>query len=221
MSKRVDETLEEYRARHAAEERERREDPERKAKSQAYKQTPEYKAAHAARERERRKTKQVKAYDREYRRGYREKNREKFRAASRDHQRRRRAALKEAGLPDPYKPSPEKAREYQLKWEKNNPKRAVLGKARSGAKARGIEFTITVNDLVWPTHCPVLGIELCYERDKKTKHYENYPSLDRRDNNLGYVPGNVFVISWLANRMKWHSSVDQLEALVRYMKEGR
>lgn len=221
MSKRKDETPEEYRARHAAEERLRREDPEYLAKLAAYKQLPETKARHAEQERERRKTKQVQAYDREYRREYRNKNREKVRTASREFARKRRAELVAAGLPDPNKPTPEKQKEYLLAWERNNPRRYMIQKSRSSAKSRRIEHAITEDDLTWPTHCPILGIELCYDRDKKAPHRDNYPTLDRRDNALGYVPGNVFVISWLANRMKWHSTPEQLRAILAYMDAAK
>lgn len=219
VSRRKDETPDEYRARHAAEERLRREDPEYLAKLAAYKQLPETKARHAEQERERRKTKQVQAYDREYRRGYRAKNREKVRTASREHQRRRRAELKAAGLPDLQKPTPAKQKEYLLAWERNNPRRYMIQKSRSNAKARGLEHTITEDDLVWPTHCPILGIELCYERDKKKPQRDDYPTLDRWDNSKGYVPGNVFVISWRANRIKWNCLSDELKAVLAYMEQ--
>jgi hypothetical protein len=113
----------------------------------------------------------------------------------------------------------DKMRGYYLAWERRDPKRTMVQRAKHGAKSRGLEFAITVDNLIWPTHCPILGIELCYDRDKKTPHRDNYPTFDRWDNNKGYVPGNVFVISWLANRMKWHATVEQLEAILRYMKE--
>jgi len=220
MSKRVDESDEEYRARRAEAERLRRQTPEGKEQIQAYRQTDEYKAQHAAEERERRKSKQVQAYDREYRREYREKNRERVRELGRKHQQQRRAKLKAAGLPDPYKPTPEKQKEYFQAWERNNPQRAMIQRSRSSARQRRIEHTITESDLVWHTHCPVLGIELCYERDKRTPHRDNYPTLDRWDNKRGYVPGNVFVISWRANRIKWHCSSEELQAVARYARDG-
>ena len=103
--------------------------------------------------------------------------------------------------------------------EKRNPLRYLFQKSKATAKQRGLEFTITLDDLTWPTHCPILGIKLCYERDKKQPHRDDYPTFDRWDNSKGYTPGNVFVISWRANRMKWHSTIEELEAIVRYMKE--
>jgi hypothetical protein len=112
----------------------------------------------------------------------------------------------------------DKTREYVKDWGRRYPLRAMYQKAKSSAKPRGIEFTITMDDITWVTHCPIFGIELCYERDKRTPHRGDYPTLDRWDNSKGYVPGNVFVISWLANRMKWHATIEEMETILRYMK---
>jgi hypothetical protein len=61
---------------------------------------------------------------------------------------------------------------------------------------------------------------LSYTRDKKKPHRDNYPTLDRWDNAKGYVPGNVFVISWRANRIKWDCSLVELEAVAKYARYG-
>jgi hypothetical protein len=220
MARRKDETAEEWRIRHREEERQRREDPEYAAKIAAYKQRADVKAKHAALERERRKTKQVKAYDREYRRErsadpeYAEKKKQYQAAWYQANKERTKEANNAWG-----KANRDKTREYVKAWERRHPLRAMFQHAKSSAKGRGLEFTLTMDDLAWPAHCPIFGIELCYDRDKKTPHRDNYPTLDRWDNSKGYVPGNVFVISWLANRMKWHATIEQLEAILRYMKE--
>jgi hypothetical protein len=113
-----------------------------------------------------------------------------------------------------------KHRGYYLKWEQKDPRRAMLQRSRSSARQRGIEWNLTVEDLNWPTHCPVLGIELSYDRDKKKPQRDDYPTLDRWDNSKGYVPGNVFVISWRANRIKWHCRPEELEAVAQYARHG-
>jgi hypothetical protein len=105
--------------------------------------------------------------------------------------------------------------QYQKNWREKDPRNAIIVKSRSGAKFRGLEFAITVADLDWPTHCPVLGIELAYTG--KGERRDNYPSLDRIDNSKGYVPGNVQVISWRANRIKWDCTPAELEAVLRYV----
>jgi hypothetical protein len=111
-----------------------------------------------------------------------------------------------------------KTYEYVKAWAKRHPLRFMYQKSKSSAKYRGLEFTITLDDIKWVTHCPIFGVELCYDRDKKQPHRDDYPTLDRWDNSKGYVPGNVFVISWHANRMKWHATIKQLEAILAYMK---
>ncbi len=40
------------------------------------------------------------------------------------------------------------------------------------------------------------------------------PSLDRIDSSLGYVKGNVWVISWRANHIKTDASLEELKQLV-------
>lgn len=90
-----------------------------------------------------------------------------------------------------------RAREYQAK----NPQYVLFNNRRwRAAHQEGREFTIRFNEIVWPTHCPVLGIALDYGR--KGKPRPNSPSLDRTDPSKGYVSGNVVVISYKANVIK-------------------
>lgn len=79
----------------------------------------------------------------------------------------------------------------------------------------GVEFTITESDIVVPEYCPVLGLhlEICEGR-----RGEASPSLDRVDNNLGYVPGNIQVISWRANRLKGDGTLAEHEAITNWMR---
>ena len=44
------------------------------------------------------------------------------------------------------------------------------------------------------------------------------PQLDRKINELGYVRGNVFVISRRANRIKSDATALELEEIARYMR---
>ena len=107
---------------------------------------------------------------------------------------------------------------YQRAWRERDPRNAMIVKSRSSAKVRGLEFTIVEQDLQWPTHCPVLGIELAYTG--KGERRDNYPSLDRRDNSKGYIPDNVLVISWRANRIKWDCTPAELRAVADYAERG-
>jgi hypothetical protein len=78
------------------------------------------------------------------------------------------------------------------------------------AKRHGIEFTITEADIVIPKHCPYLGIELT--RVHGNPFLKSLPSIDRIDNQKGYIPGNIQVISKLANAMKNTASKEELIA---------
>jgi hypothetical protein len=85
--------------------------------------------------------------------------------------------------------------------------------AKKRARQANLEFTITPQDVGTPDTCPVLGIPL-YFSDVRT---DNTPSLDRVDNTKGYTPGNVQVISWLANRLKQDLSIQNIRSLYQYL----
>jgi hypothetical protein len=71
-----------------------------------------------------------------------------------------------------------------------------------------LEYLIEKFSLV--THCPVFGYILDWQNTVKGASIPTSPSLDAIDPLLGHVMGNVQVISWLANTMKWNSTPDEL-----------
>lgn len=92
----------------------------------------------------------------------------------------------------------------------------MLDRCRSRASGKGIEFSITLADLVVPELCPVLGIPL--KRNKgKGRAAANSPSVDRIDPTQGYVPGNVQVMSYKANCMKNNASPEELLAFADWV----
>ena len=93
----------------------------------------------------------------------------------------------------------------------NNIAAYLLRVAKSRAKKRGIEFTITVDNIIVPEYCPILGIKLEYNMDQGRGGRPSSYSLDRINNTQGYVSGNVQVISHLANSMKSTATVEQLK----------
>jgi len=100
-------------------------------------------------------------------------------------------------------------------------KTALCAKARVRGRKRGFGASIAPGDLDWPSHCPVLGIELDYpERtgERGLQHAQpNWPSLDRWDSTKGYVPGNVFVISYRANTLKNTATYDEILMVAKYL----
>lgn len=97
----------------------------------------------------------------------------------------------------------------------------LCSNARSRGRQRGREATITAADLVWPSHCPVLGLRLDYPERSGTRGRQhaqpNWPSLDRWDSTKGYVPGNVFVISYRANTLKNSATYAEILLVAKYL----
>jgi hypothetical protein len=89
--------------------------------------------------------------------------------------------------------------------------------AKKRAKEKGLEFDIELSDISIPEVCPILGTALQRERGSLTTTGCS-PSLDRKDNSLGYVKGNVWVISHRANRLKPDATIEELEALLEFLK---
>jgi hypothetical protein len=111
--------------------------------------------------------------------------------------------------------------EYQRVSRMKDPKGHLLAQAKMRAKRDGLPFDISIDTLLWPTHCPVLGIELCYDkaplaRREGWKNRSCTATLDRHVNELGYVVGNVNVISHRANRIKSDATAEELMAVARY-----
>lgn len=89
-----------------------------------------------------------------------------------------------------------------------NRAKLMLFKSRERAQEEGWEFSITVDDIVIPERCPYLDIVLTHELGRG--QLETNSSLDRIDSTKGYIPGNVQVISRLANTMKSNATVETL-----------
>lgn len=98
---------------------------------------------------------------------------------------------------------------YQTMREKFRAKKANAIKS-------GKEFTIEFGDLVFPTHCPVLGLELDYFNDTRA---ENTVTFDRVDPSKGYIKGNVVMISWRANRIKNDGTAEEHLQIANFMKQ--
>jgi len=86
--------------------------------------------------------------------------------------------------------------------------KAIYDRAKENSKRGGYEFNLEKSDIIIPTHCPYLGIELFY--NKKDSRLNNYFSIDRIDSSKGYVKGNIQIISKLANTMKNNATNEQL-----------
>ena len=96
-----------------------------------------------------------------------------------------------------------------------NPKSLMVACAKMRAKNAKVPFSITADDFEIPEHCPVLGVKL---ENGTRKYHDASPSLDRIIPTLGYVPGNIIVISFRANRIKGDASVQEMETVLNWYK---
>lgn len=89
-------------------------------------------------------------------------------------------------------------------------KKRMLKDARYRASKKNLPFTLTINDIHIPEKCPVFGFKLT------VGSYRRAPSLDRIIPELGYVRGNVIVVSNLANRLKADVAINQLRLVADF-----
>lgn len=87
--------------------------------------------------------------------------------------------------------------------------------ARRRARATGVPFTLMIEDIHIPDVCPVLGIPLTRGAGRQ---HDASPSLDRIQNDEGYTPENIVVMSLLANRVKQHATSEQVLAVADWME---
>ena len=64
------------------------------------------------------------------------------------------------------------------------------------------------------THCPLLGVELIYKKFEGHRTPDNYATLDKIDPKLGYVEGNVQIVSFRANTLKNSATLKELQTIV-------
>ena len=106
------------------------------------------------------------------------------------------------------------------KWQRGyrieNYRRLLLYRLKQRASAKGVPFNLSLDDLQIPTHCPVLGRRLTIGKSRGFRDWS--PSVDRVIPKLGYVKGNVQVISNRANIIKRDASLVELERVVDYVR---
>ena len=89
----------------------------------------------------------------------------------------------------------------------------ILRRARAGRA--GVPFELTKADMPEvPAQCPILGIPLEVSAGHPSP---NSPSLDRMIPELGYIPGNVWWISHLANSMKNSADLPTLRRFAQWV----
>ena len=108
-------------------------------------------------------------------------------------------------------------REYKRARKNKNPSWGLYLSTKNNARVAGLPHTITPEDIVIPERCPILDIPL----EPGGASRKNWPSVDRLDPSKGYVPDNISVISYHANRCKSDMSFADIERMFNYIKNNK
>lgn len=117
----------------------------------------------------------------------------------------------------------EYSRNYQTKKRKQFDYRLqmLLNASRQRSKKKSRENNLTIQDIkdAFPKDglCPIFGTKLVFG---DAGFREDSPSIDRIDSTKGYTKDNIQIISWKANRIKKNASIEELELILSYMKQG-
>ena len=101
-----------------------------------------------------------------------------------------------------------------VKWQREHPVEKRLNKIRSTCRKTGLPFNITIDDLLPGTSCPIFGTALNWNTSRGA---DDCAQVDRVVPSLGYVKGNVRVISARANRIKDNATAAELRLIADYI----
>ena len=105
------------------------------------------------------------------------------------------------------------------RYREKNPLKKRLSTARHVCKTKGIPYDEAAYAEIWesrPTRCPVLGIEFWTGGGRRT---DDSAEMDRIIPELGYVRGNMQVISARANRIKNDGTAGEHHAIGAWIEE--
>ena len=111
----------------------------------------------------------------------------------------------------------EKIVESLKKYRQNNKEKLIVRWAKTRANKNNVPFDIDEDYIkkIWPKHniCPIFKIK--FERG----NLDQSPSLDRIIPKLGYVKGNVQIMSHKANRIKNNATFEELVIIGKYYEK--
>lgn len=96
-------------------------------------------------------------------------------------------------------------------WEQE-----LVYSAMKRGREQGVPCHISPRDIAVPLVCPVLGIPI----QRGVGHgCDNSPSIDKIVPALGYVKGNIVVVSMRANRIKNDATLAELQLLAKFYSQ--
>lgn len=107
----------------------------------------------------------------------------------------------------------EKHKSFIRNWNLNNTEKVLLNTIKHRAIKANLEINIEESDIIIPEVCPIFNIKMIRKLGKGRQPFN--PSIDRIDPSKGYIKGNIWVISDLANRMKQEATKEELIAFAK------
>lgn len=109
-------------------------------------------------------------------------------------------------------------RDRRARYRTDRLEAGILARIKNRAKTNKIPFNLDITDIVVPEVCPVLGIPITSGFEKGKGYHPDGPSVDRLIPSLGYVKGNVRVISARANLLKNDATISELELVLEDLR---
>lgn len=113
----------------------------------------------------------------------------------------------------------EAKQQYKIQLKLKNPNLYLYRAVKARAKMYNIPFNLEESDVVIPNICPVLGIPIKIHTGRGG-YFPDSPSIDRIIPELGYVKGNIRIISFRANWLKTNATLKELKAIVKYLEDN-
>jgi hypothetical protein len=70
---------------------------------------------------------------------------------------------------------------------------------KTNAKRRNVPWTLSIEDIEWTKRCPLTSYTFDWFSSNRV---DASPTLILKDQTLGYIPGNVLLVSWKARKNK-------------------
>jgi len=119
-------------------------------------------------------------------------------------------------------------KQYKIEYRKklkNNPRSRILHNMMKNSRSRAKELNLPFDldkkflDSILGTRCPVFNVPFYMGCGKQGEEVNPFtPSLDRLDNNKGYIKTNIRIICFRANRLKSNASIKELENIIAYIR---
>lgn len=114
------------------------------------------------------------------------------------------------------KANPERQKKYRSNVRAKDPIRWLLWSAKRSASKRGLEFSIIHSDLSLPLCCPCCSENFSFD-NLSSRATRRSPSIDRINNDVGYVAGNVAIICYQCNSLKNNGTAQDFRNIIRYI----